>query len=210
MSFLLRSVTALLVLACLSALPETASAQTARGAMSMYLSGTGGWSYIDVTDDRGNTSTQNILYTLPSLGFGVMVTNRIEFRTALQGIFVRGDVGEGSQRTRGIGGTIQALYHAHMRRRSISLYVGMGAGVFYSARTLDVGRGLLVKLSGVGFLGQVPVGLHFQSSGSAFMRGGFRLDVTYVSESPSADVGIRGQNAINVFANAELSVGFRF
>ncbi len=209
MSSLQRGVTALLVLACLSSVPDTASAQLSRGALSIYLSGTGGYSYVDVTTETGNSTTQNILYTLPSLGFGVMVAHRVEFRVALQGIFVRGDVGDNAQRTRGIGGTLQALYLAPLRR-SLSFYIGIGAGAFYSARTVDVGRGLLVKLSGIGFLGQVPIGLHFQSSGAVFMRGGFRLDVSYVAESPSADVGVTGQDATNVFANAELSVGFRF
>jgi hypothetical protein len=180
------------------------------GRISIFFSATGGWAYGSTSPDNGPERTQNTVFSLPSLGGGYMVTDNLQVRVVINGIFVFAGIdGARTQETYGVGGAVQGLYHIELAQ-GMALYAGIGAGGFYSTRTDPTTAGL-VRFTGGGFQGQVPVGLLLQPGASLFLRGGLRLDVLVGSESPEdASVSMASSTLLNVFTNAELAVGFRF
>lgn len=181
------------------------------GRFSGFVSATGGWAYGYVSPDVGDGRSQNTVFSLPSIGVGYMITDALQLRFAINGVFLFAGIdGAQSQETYGVGGAAQVLYHVPIVH-GMALYVGVGAGGFYSYRTEPVGGGLNVAVTGGGFQGQLPFGLLVQPGASLFLRGGLRLDFLYGVESPSAGgMGVSGGSFLNFLTNAELSVGFRF
>jgi len=227
---MIRTTFLALIVACAAlSVPAAASAQTRvtgsdfrtrtvrdetllqSGRVSLFLGATGGWAFGSVMPDNADSRAQNTVFSIPSLGVGYMLTDALQLRVAVNGVFIYAGVdGAQSQETYGVGGTLQALYHVPIVH-GMALYVGVGAGGFYSTRTEPAGAGLSVRLSGGGFQAQLPFGLLIQPGSSLFLRGGIRLDFLYGIESPStAMAGVPGGSFINLLTNAELSVGFRF
>ncbi|MGE0784410.1 MAG: hypothetical protein AB7S26_01890 [Sandaracinaceae bacterium] len=181
------------------------------GRFSLFLSATGGWAYGSTSPDNGAGHSQNTIFSLPSIGAGLMLTDALQLRLAVNGIIIHSGIdGSQSQETYGVGATVQGLYHFPIVH-GMAFYGGIGLGGFYSTRTEPIPGALEVRLSGGGFQGQVPIGLLVQPGSSLFLRGGLRLDVLVGVESPaSTAVGVSGGTFVNVLTNAELSVGFRF
>jgi len=180
------------------------------GRATFFISATGGWSYASTSPESGPSRTQNTVFSLPSLGGGYMVTDQIQIRISVNGIFLLADVdGANAQETYGVGGALQALYHLELVQ-GMALYAGLGAGGFYTSRHVPVGGGLDVGVTGGGFQGQVPIGLLVQPGASLFLRGGIRLDVLVGTESANAPgAGITSLSILDVLTNAELAIGFR-
>lgn len=180
------------------------------GRVSVFLSATGGWAYGSTSVEGGPERTSNTVFSLPSLGGGYMITDNLEVRLVINGIFVFAGIDSArTQETYGVGGAVQGLYNIELAQ-GMALYAGIGAGGFYSSRTDPTGAGL-VRFTGGGFQGQLPVGLLLQPGASLFVRGGLRLDILVGSESPEGATGpVTSTTFLNVFTNAELAVGFRF
>lgn len=181
------------------------------GRFSLFVGATGGWAFGSVMPDNADSRSQNTVFSIPSLGAGYMITDALQVRLSVNGLFIYAGIdGARSQETYGVGATVQGIYHVPIVH-GMALYVGVGAGGFYSYRTEPAGAGLSVALSGGGFQAQLPFGLLIQPGSSLFLRGGIRLDFLYGVESPStAMAGVAGGSFINLLTNAELSVGFRF
>jgi hypothetical protein len=184
-----------------------------KGRFSLFLSATGGWAYGLATPDGAiEGGSQNTIFSLPSIGAGYMLTDALQMRLSINGIFVYSEVGGiQTQGTYGFGGTIQALYHIAIVH-GMALYLGVGAGGYYSSRSqlVPMSGGLTNTLSGYGFHGQLPLGLLVQPGSSLFLRGGIRLDMLAGSESPAVEgMGAIGGSTLNFFSNAELALGFR-
>lgn len=181
------------------------------GRISAFVSATGGWAYGSVSPDSGGSTSQNTVFSLPSIGAGYMITDALQVRLSVNGIFIYSGIdGAQSQALYGVGGTVQGLYHIPIVH-GMALYAGLGLGGFYSTRSAPAGSGLEVRINGGGFQGQVPIGLLVQPGASLFLRGGIRFDVLVGTESPSSSAGgVSGGSFLNFLTNAELSVGFRF